>query len=303
MKPTHILFAALIFNLFPIFLAAQEFQVDANINTPRLQTADPKVFKSLETAIEEFFNNQVWTEDAFEQEERINCQIQLTITEEISETKFRAELAIQSTRPVFNSAYESPLLTHMDKDITFSYEQFQPLVFSENSFSDNLTSILSYYAFIMLGLDYDSFSPFGGEPYFNKAQEVINTVPQTVASSNRGWRQMDGNRNRYWLLENYLSPRIKPFRQAFYEYHRLGLDMMSENTIEARATITKSLESLQPVNKSYPNAMVLQVFANTKGEEIIEIFKLGSREEKVKVKRTMSQVDASNAARYEQIGN
>ncbi len=303
MKPICILYAALIFNLFPIFLAAQEFQVDVNINTPRLQTADPKVFKSLETAIEEFFNNQVWTEDAFEQEERINCQIQLTITEEISETKFRAELAIQSTRPVFNSAYESPLLTHMDKDITFSYEQFQPLVFSENSFSDNLTSILSYYAFIMLGLDYDSFSPFGGEPYFNKAQEVINTVPQTVASSNRGWRQMDGNRNRYWLLENYLSPRIKPFRQAFYEYHRLGLDMMSENTIEARATITKSLESLQPVNKSYPNAMVLQVFANTKGEEIIEIFKLGSREEKVKVKRTMSQVDASNAARYEQIGN
>lgn len=281
----------------------QEFQVDANINTPRLQTADPKVFKSLETAIEEFFNNQVWTEDEFEPEERINCQIQLTITEELSETKFRAELAIQSTRPVFNSAYESPLLTHLDKDITFSYEQFQPLVYTENSFNDNLTSILSYYAFIMLGLDYDSFSPFGGEPYFNKAQEVLNTVPQTVAASNRGWRQLDGNRNRYWLMENYLSPRIKPFRQAFYEYHRTGLDLMSENSIEARGTMTKAIEAIQPVNKSYPNSMVLQVFANTKGEEIIQIFKLGTREEKVKVKRTMAQIDASNAARYEQIGN
>jgi hypothetical protein len=293
---------------FLLFLAgqllnAQEFIVDATINTPKLQTADPKVFKSLETAIEEFFNSQNWTDDDFEAEERINCQIQLTITEELSETSFRAELAIQSTRPVFNSAYESAMLTHLDKDISFSYEQFQPLIYTENNFNDNLTSILSFYAYIMLGLDYDSFSPFGGEEHFLTAQDVLNTVPQTVTATNKGWRQMDGNRNRYWMLENLLSPRIKPFRQAFYEYHRKGLDLIADQTLEGRANMATAIETINQVNRDYPNAMILQVFANTKANEIIEIFKLGTREEKMKVKRTMTQIDASNAARYEQIGN
>lgn len=297
-----------LFLFFLLFLAgrlltAQEFIVDATINTPKLQTADPKVFKSLETAIEEFFNNQNWTDDDFEAEERINCQIQLTITEELSETSFRAELAIQSTRPVFNSAYESAMLTHLDKDISFSYEQFQPLIYTENNFNDNLTSILSFYAYIMLGLDYDSFSPFGGEEHFLTAQDVLNTVPQTVTATNKGWRQMDGNRNRYWMLENLLSPRIKPFRQAFYEYHRKGLDLIADQTLEGRANMATAIETINQVNRDYPNAMILQVFANTKANEIIEIFKLGTREEKMKVKRTMTQIDASNAARYEQIGN
>jgi hypothetical protein len=302
MKSRLILFALL--SLFLSDLAiAQEFLVEASINTPKLQTADPKVFKSLETAIEEFFNNQNWTEDEFEAEERINCQIQLTITEELSETRFRAELAIQSTRPVFNSAYESAILTHLDKDISFSYEQFQPLIYTENNFNDNLTSILSFYAYILLGMDYDSFSPFGGEEFFRTAQDILNTVPQTVTSTNKGWRQLDGNRNRYWMLENFLSPRIKPFRQAFYEYHRKGLDLMSEQTLEGRANMATAIETINGVNRDYPNAMVLQMFANTKANEIIEIFKLGTREEKTKVKRTMTQIDASNAARYEQVGN
>lgn len=281
-------------------LNAQELNVQVTINTPKLQTTAPEVFETLKTAIEEFMNNQKWTNEVFEQEERISLNLVLTITKELSTNTFEGELSLQSVRPVFGSTYSTPMFKHQDKDVVFTYEQFQPLEFSQTNYLNNLTSILGYYAYIVLGIDFDSFSPFGGEPYFQLAQDIVNRIPPNVASSVPGWRSTESNRNRYWLIENILSPRCRPFRQALYDYHRHGLDTMHENAAAGRAVITEAIELLNDVNRSYPNSMILQVFADTKSDEIIEIFKAATSDEKAKIVQTMSKVDPPRASDYRQ---
>ncbi len=277
---------------------AQELRVNVTINTPKLQTADPKVFETLKTSVEEFMNNQKWTNDAFEQEERIKMDIVITISKELSANTFEAELSLQSIRPVFNSTYETPMFKHQDKSVVFTYEQFQPLEFSQTTYLNNLTSVLGYYAYIVIGMDYDSFSSFGGEPYFQAAQDIVNRIPPNVASSVPGWRSVENNRNRYWLIENLLSPRVRPFRQAVYDYHRQGLDMMYQDVAVGRAVMTQAVEKLGDVNRSYPNSMILQVFANTKSDEIIEIYKGAGQQEKTAVTQTMERVDPPRASEY-----
>lgn len=286
--------------LFFSKINAQELEVTVEILTPKLQTVDPKVFVTLQQTIEEFMNNQKWTEDEFEQEERIRLDMIMTITSEIDPTTFEAEIQLQSTRPVFGSTYETPLFKHLDKGITFSYQQFQPLEYSQTAYINELSSVLAYYAYVVLGVDYDSFSPFGGDVFFERAQDIINQVPPGIASSVKGWRSVDGNRNRYWLIENLQSPRIRPFRQAFYDYHRQGLDAMHQNPVTARAVMTQALSSLMSVNQSYPNSMIMQVFTNTKADEIIEIYKGAFPDEKSEIIKVMVKVDPSKASNYRQ---
>jgi len=287
--------------LFSSFLAAQELNVHVTINTPKLQTTDPRVFETLETAITEFMNNQKWTNDVFEEEERIKVDLVITITDELSPTSFRADLAVQSVRPVFGSTYQTPLLKHNDKDVIFFYEQFQPLEYSQTAFQDNLTSILAFYAYIILGMDYDSYSLFGGEPYLQEAQDIINLIPPTVARNFKGWRSTDSNRNRYWIAENLLTPRTRAFRQAIYDYHRQSLDIMHKDPAAARAIMRQAIEAIGEVNRNYPNAMILQMFASAKADEIVEIFKNGTPQEKEKVIRVMQKVDAPHASTYRKI--
>jgi len=296
----------LLFLAFTIFLSqtssAQELLFDVTVNTPKIQNVDPKVFSNMETSIQEFLNNRKWTEDVYEQEERIKCKIQLTITEEISQTTFRADLAIQSTRPIFGSSEQTPLLNHVDKDVVFNYEPFQPIVFSKNLFQDNLSSILGFYANIVLGMDYDSFAPLGGDQYFQAAQEVLTSIPQNLTGTYQGWRQLDGNRNRYWMIENLLSPRVRDFRLALYKYHREGLDNMVENPETSRTTIMTNIKTIEQVNRNYPNSMILQMFANSKRNELIEILKKGDKSQKDNFFRAMVKIDASNANLYSKIG-
>ena len=296
---SRILFILLSFIGFNLF--AQELQVEARVNAQKAQ-ADPQVFRSMERAIEEFLNNQKWTEDVFEQNERINVNIQLTIVEELSPTNFKANMSIQAVRPVFNTDYQTPIITHMDRDVTFNFEQYQPLDWAENTFTDNLTHILSFYAYVVLGLDYDSFSPFGGEPYFQAAQNLLNTFPQNLSSTYSGWTSQEGNRNRYWLLESILNPSVRPYREAMYNYHRQGLDIMAEDVNAGKAVLMQVLETVGQVGNKYLNAMILQVFANTKGTELIEIFKIASRQQKTRVYAIMSKIDAANASKYRAMG-
>ena len=284
------------------FLLAQEIEFEVTINTPKLQTADPKVFENLEKAIEEFANNRKWTEDVFEPEERIKCKLQITIEEELSATRFRANIAIQSRRPIYGSDEETPMLNHVDKDFTFDYEAFQPIVFSKNLYQDNLSSILAFYAYIVIGMDYDSFSPLGGNKYFQIAQDILINIPQNAAAQYPGWRQKDGNRNRYWIVESFLHPRVRDFRQAMYEYHRLSLDTMSENADQARAVMASAIDKVNGVSRNYPNAMILQMFSNSKRSEVIEIFKNGTKTEKDKSYKTMIRIDPANASEYAKIG-
>ncbi len=295
----------LIFSLFlsltALGLSAQELNATVRINVQKLQTADPKVFQTLEATVREFLNNQKWTDDAYELEERINANVLITIQEELSPTSFKGDIAIQASRPVYGSDYETPVFNHIDKGVTFFYEQFQPLQFSQNNYNDNLSSVLAFHAYIILGLDYDSFSPYGGEPHFQAAQDILNSVPQSAASANPGWRSLDGNRNRFWLIENILSPRARPFRQAWYDYHRQGLDLSASDVATGRAIIAAALEQVRTVDQAYPNSMIIQVFTDTKSQEILEIFKRGTPQEQNTVVQVMTTIDASNAAQYRAI--
>ena len=158
--------------------------------------------------------------------------------------------------------------------------------------------LLSFYVYVILGLDYDSFAPFGGEPYYQLAQEVVNTLPQSLADNDGGWNSLKSDRNRFWIIENILSPRVRPYRQAVYDYHRQALDIMSENVDAGRAIMVQAIESIRGVAQAYPNAIIIQMFVNSKSEEIVEIFKRGSRTEVDKVIRAMTKMDASNSAKY-----
>lgn len=300
MKMKKLLFLVLLGVGLAWTLPAQELNFTVKINTQKLQTVDPRVFETLEQTMVEFLNSTKWTEDVFELPERITGNILLTIQEELSATSFKADLAIQTTRPVFGTGtYETPLFNHIDRDISFTYEQFQPLQFSRNAYNDNLSAVLSYYVYLVLGLDYDSFSQYGGDPYFQLAQDIVNNVPSNAGGT--GWRASENSRNRFWLIENFLSPRVRPYREAVYIYHRLGLDAMYQDVAKGRSLIAESLKNVEKVNQAYPNSIVMQTFINTKSQELIELFKRGTTAEKDLFVRVMSRIDAPNANLYRSV--
>jgi len=280
---------------------AQELNVTVRVNAQKAQ-ADPQVFKSLENSIQEFMNTQKWTEDEFEQNERIEVNMQITINQELSPTSFDAELQIQAIRPVFNSDYQTPLITHLDKSVRFNFEAYQPIDFQENAYTDNLSHILAFYAYTILGLDYDSFSPYGGEKNFQKAQNLINVFPANQSSSFPGWTSQGAKQSRYWLMESLLNPSVRPFREAMYTYHRQALDLMYDDVDAGKAVMMQVLETVGQVNNKYLNAMIMKVFANTKGSEIIDIFKVAPRQQKTRIYAIMSKVDPANSSKYRAIG-
>lgn len=282
-------------------LKAQEFRTNVNIQAPSLQLSDPKVFNTLEGTIREFFNNTKFSDKEYEEFEKINLDINMTVREEISATRFKVDFAIQATRPVYGSNYDTPIITHLDKDFGFDYEQFQPIDFSENSYINNLSSLLSFYAYMVLGLDADSYAPYGGETYFLAAQQVVNNVPQNLEDVfKKGWGSLSNN-NRYWLADNMLTPRLRDFRQAWYDYHRQGLDIASSDIVTARAIMTEALKNISVVNRNRPNSTIIQVFANTKSSELIEIYKQGTPEEQNQMIQTMAKVDPAQAGKYRQV--
>lgn len=274
-------------------LMGQELNLDVTINTPKLTVADPAVLETLETSIREFYNNTVWTSDDFLSHERIEGSFQINIKEDISSSSFIADFYISVSRPVFGSNYYSQTFLHIDPNITFSYEQSSPIFNNKNSFSDNLSSILTYYAYVILAVDYDTFSPIGGDTYYKIAQNVLSNVPSTIGDN--AWKPIGDRRNRYWLIENVLNARAKPFRQAIYDYHRKSLDMMSEDPDRSRAVMLSALKAIGDVNSAMPNSMILQTFSNTKREELLEIFEIASRGDKEKVYNIMAAIDPSKS--------
>ncbi|MBL0026642.1 MAG: DUF4835 family protein [Saprospiraceae bacterium] len=243
-------------------------------------------------------NNTKWGEDDFQPHEKIRGSLQLTITEEVQPTVFKAELVVQTERPVYNSIYTSPMINLIDKNVTFSFNGLQPLFKTNNTFYDNLSSILSFYVYYSLGMDYDSFKMNGGEPYFQKAQEVISSLP-SINARDEGWKNDgSGRRNRYWLVENILNPRMRQFRQAYYEYHRLCLDKMYDEPDKSRAVLLSAITSIGQANIDYPNTYIIQMFGDSKKDEIVEIFKIGDRGQKTKVKTIMVGMDPSKTEKY-----
>lgn len=279
---------------------AQEFNAKVRINTPQLQTADPAIFKTLEKAILQLVNGTAWTNDKYEPYERINANITININEEVSATSFKATMLIQASRPIFNASQETQLIALSDPSINFSYEQFQPIEYTKNVYDNNLTSIISFYCYVILGLDYDTFAPNGGTPHYQTAQDIITAIPPNIVNADDGWSAVKGNnRNRYWLLENILNPRVTDYRSALYEYHLRGLDRMTEDPEAARASVANAINKVAQVNQSYPNSMIVQLFALSKGEEILQIFMADTPANKKRIYNAMIKIDAPNASKYE----
>lgn len=287
--------------LFSQIMFAQELNIEVKIVAPSLQIADPQIFTTLENQIEDFLNNTSWTDDEYENFEKIDGSLNITIKQEYSASSFSADFFFQTLRPVYNSNYVTQLINYIDKNVPLNYTNNQPIRKSIDSYIDNLSSLLTFYAVTIIAFDYDSFSPAGGEKYFQQGQNILNSIPPAVMEQDDNWSNKGKKRNRYYLIENVLNPRVRNYRQAFYEYHRQGLDGMAEDSGKSTAIMTGALTAIDQVHKDYPNSMIVQMFVESKRDEIIEIYKDASRGEKSKVYEMMVRMDPSNANKYSAI--
>ncbi len=281
---------------------SQELICNVSIVSNQIQGTNKQVFQTLQKAIYEFMNTRPWTNNVFESEERIECNMLFNLKEKIGTDEYKGTLQIQSRRPVYNSSYNTVLFNYIDNDLDFRYVEFQPLDFNENVYQSGLTSILAYYAYIILGLDYDSFSLEGGTQYFQKAERVVMNA-QNAAES--GWRASDSRtrRNRYWLVENILNEDYAPVREFIYKYHRLGLDRMDGQTNIARADMVEDLKLLQQVKREKPDPYMhfLQVVFDAKSDEFVNVFSQSPQDEKNRVYQLLIEVDPTNKSKYEKI--
>ena len=268
------------------------------ISTQQVSDVDKTLSDALQKSVYEFINNRKWTEDNFLQHEKIECSILINLTERVSSDEFKATFNIQSRRPVFKTSYNSNMLSYQDNDIQFRYVQYETLEYSENSYVSELTSLVSFYVFMMLGLDYDSFSLNGGTTYFQKALQIVNNA-QT--SKYKGWKAFEDTRNRYWMVNNILDQPFKPLRETIYKYHRLGFDIMSEKVTAGRAAVTEALQNLQPLYRSRPNNFSMQVFFQGKVDELVKLYSSAPTEEKTKIIPLLTEIDPGRSSKWQQI--
>ena len=299
----------LIFFLFSTILyfssKAQEIQARITINSSRVSSqTDKKIFQTLQTALHNFLNNRKWTGETFQANEKINCNFLLNINQASDGNIYKASLTVQAARPVYNTSYETPLVNFMDDAITFKYVEYQPIEFNEtrvsgsDALASNLSATLAFYVYIILGLDFDSFTLRGGDPYFQKAQNIVNNSPEGRDVS--GWRAFDGLRNRYWLMENLTNNRYAMVHDALYSYYRLGLDFMYENEAAARSAIMNTISLLNTINNDIPNSMIIPFFFQGKANEIVRVFKKAAPAEKKQAQEMLVRLDVTNANLYKQ---
>lgn len=285
--------------LFSLAAQSQDLNCKVQVISASIQNTDKqRVFETLKNSIFDFMNNRKWTPDIIQIQERIECTMILNVTEWDGSSEFKANLQLVSSRPVFNSSYNSTLINLSDKDIQFTYTESQALDFNEAGNKNNLTSILAFYAYFVVGLDYDTFSLEGGTPYFQKAQTIVNDAQNLTE---KGWKAYEDTRNRYWLAENMLSPAFKPFRQMLYQYHRLGLDKMNDKMDDGRKAIMTCIPLLQRVNNDKRGAFMLQIFFSSKSDELVNIFSKASSSDKSQIVTDLSTIDPANGVKYQKI--
>lgn len=292
-----------IFSLF-VFIAlfstvySQEFNVVVQVTSPQVEGTEKKIFETLQQELNDFVNNRKWTNFNYKPEERIEGTILVTVSSRVSSDQFVARINVALRRPVFNASYNSPLLNYIDKDFEFTYVEFQPLEYNDNTYSSSLTSTIAYYLYIYLGLDGDSFARMGGSQYYEKAQNVVNLAQN---AREKGWKGFESQKNRYWMIENLTNPTYSSVREAMYKYHRLGLDVMSEDVERGRASINESLELLRKANRERPGLFILQLFLEAKRDELINIYSGASPMDKTQAVNILKEIDPANAARYQRI--
>jgi hypothetical protein len=270
---------------------AQELEFVVSVNASQVQTSDQSIFKDMKNSIEQFFNGRKWTNDTYKTHERIKASMLITITKMPEIGSFNASVQVQSARPVFNTNYSSLLFNFADRDWEFEYIESQPLEFNDNTYMTNLTSMLALYAYLVIGLDYDSFSELGGSPYFQKALNIVNNAQ----SSNRaGWTAVGSNRNRYWIVENLNNPQMVDLRKAIYSYHRLGMDVFDKTPDQSREAILKSLQAIKKVRDINPNAVLVVSFFDAKSKELTNIFSQGNITVRRQAYDILVAIDPSN---------
>jgi hypothetical protein len=277
---------------------SQELNCVVFINHAEIGVSNKKLFETMQNDIFEFMNNTKWTNAAYKTHERIDCSITINILEALSATNFKGSLQLQVSRPVYNSTYSTSILNFNDNDISFTYQEFQPLVYNETAFESNLVSLLTFYAYTILGYQADTFGYKGGENFFKLAENVMIVAQQ---GGGIGWNRVDGNYTRYQLNENLLSPVYEPYRRAMYEYHIMGLDKMVDDTRGAKEAISKSITGLQNLFNDRPNTFLIRVFMDTKSDEIVDIFSDGPRIDTSRLKEVLSNIYPSFDEKWKEI--
>jgi hypothetical protein len=283
-------------------LRAQELLCNIQVSAQRIQGSNRQVFQTMQRDIYEFMNNTVWTNHVYNYSERIDCNILINLTEQLSADEFRGTIQVQLRRPVYNTTYNSTILNFVDNNVQFRYVEFQPLEFDPNSHRSNLVSLLAYYAYLIIGFDYDSFSMEGGSEFFSVAEKIVTNAQNAPET---GWKPYDGtrNRNRYWLVKNILDKQYQFVRRFVYEYHITGLDGMESNINESRTYMVESLRLLQQVYRTRPDPFMyyLQIVLEAKSDELVNIYSSAFPEEKSRVVQILNEIDPANKSKYEKI--
>jgi hypothetical protein len=261
----------LFFCLCSVFVKAQELNATVTIDAEQTGQPNAQVFRTLKDQLTELLNETQWTNRTFTNQERIDCNFTL-ILQGFESTSFSGSLQVQSSRTVFGSTYDSPVYNYNDRQFVFEYSEFQPLVFNINNFDSNLVSVLAYHVYTIIGLDADTFAPFGGDPYFAQARQIVNTA---ASSSFQGWKAVDGTQSRYRFNDAVLSNVYQDFRQVMYDYHRTGLDVMSTNLKNGKTGVRDAVILLKKVNDRRPNSFLMRTFFDAKANEIQQIFSDG----------------------------
>lgn len=286
------------FLFFGNAVLAQELNCTVNVNATQIQTSDRGIFRDMKQAIEQFMNTRKWTNDAYKSHEKINCNMLITITKMPSIGNFTASVQIQSARPIFNTNYSSLVFNFADRDWEFEYIESLPLEFNDNTYTTNLTSMLAMYAYLIIGIDYDTFSELGGTPYYQKAQQVVINA----ANSNKpGWQALGSTRSRYWIVENYNNTQMTDLRKALYSYHRLGLDAFETDPDKSREVILKGLRDVKKIRDINPNSILVISFFDAKGKELANIFSAGNLQIRREAYDIITAIDPSNRSAYEKI--
>jgi len=289
-----------------ICMNAQEFQARLTVNTQQISTTvDKKIFNTLQTALTNFVNSRKWSTDVYSPQERIQCNILLNLEKELGNNTYKGTITVQAARPIYNTTYDSPIMNFIDDDVVFRYQEFQPIEFNENRVQGNdpvaanLPAILAYYINIILGLDYDSFSPRGGDMYFKKAWSIVTNAPESREIN--GWRSFESLRNRYWLAENLNNNRFNLIHDVLYTYYKQGLDLFYDNEEAGRAGILNSLNFINAINAQNPNSMLVQFFFQGKSAELVKVFSKANAETKTRARDILQRLDITNTLAYKEL--
>ena len=280
----------------------QELRCTVNVNSDQVQGTNKQVFTTLQQSIEEYMNTMRWTNMTFQETERIECSM-LIVVKSVADNLFTCEMTCQSRRPVYGTAYSTPLLNFKDNNFVFTYQEYDRLDFQQHTFTTNLTALLAYYCYLIIGHDMDSFSKLGGTQYFQACENIVNAAQSASLEEAEatGWKAFESNRNRYALINNLMDEAFKPYRMFYYEYHRLGLDEMINNVANARARIAEGLPVLKEANRARPATYVVTTFLDAKNDELVNIFAGGTSDEKKNVYELLMDIDPTRQSIYEGI--